>query len=96
MYNDIIMIIISVLAVYGAYALIREVAMLFSRKHRIVAAIRIKDGMLEDNDAIVVAEQYIASHSFLERTPVLICEREVPKDIENYGYDVYIKFTEET
>ncbi|MBQ8837109.1 MAG: hypothetical protein IJ002_06350 [Clostridia bacterium] len=95
MYNDIVIIILCVFAVYGAYALLREISMLFSRKNRVAAAVRVKSNEQLQNDAIVTAEQYIATHTFLERAPVLLCDGCVPNDLKKYGYEIYIKQTEE-
>lgn len=95
MYNDIVMIILCVFAVYGAYALLREISMLFSRKNRVAAAVRIKRNERLQNDAVIIAEQYIATHAFLERAPVFLCDGDVPRDLQKYGYDIYIKQTEE-
>lgn len=94
-YNDIVIIVLCVFAVYGAYALFREISMLFSRKNRVAAAVRIKDDEQLQNDAVVIAEQYIATHTFLERAPVLLCDKYVPSDLQKYGYEIYIKQTEE-
>jgi len=96
-YNDIILIFICVFAVYGAYALIRELGMLVCGKNRIVAAIRINSQMCEDeqNDALILADNYISSYGFLERAPIIICDSESTNDLERYGYEVYIRQTEE-
>ncbi len=94
-YNDIIIIILCVFAVYGAYALLREIAMLFSKRNRVAAAIRVKNDERCQNDSVVTAEQYIATHCFLEREPVFICDGGVPENLKKYGYEIYVKQTEE-
>ena len=96
MYNDIAVIFLCVLAVYGAYALFREISMVFSRKNRIVAAVRVKSSTQLQSDDIVIAEKYVASHSFLDKKPVLLFDGEVPEELKKYGYDIYIKYKEKT
>ncbi len=97
MYNDIILIFLCVFAVYGAYAAVREIGMLFCRKKRVAAAIRIKTDASEDdrNEMIMTAENYISSHSFLERAPIIISDKETAKYLKRYGYEIYVKYTEE-
>ena len=97
MYNDIILIFLCVFAVYGVYSLVREFWMLICRKNKIAAAIRIDSQMRENdiNDAILFAENYISSYSFLERMPIIICDGENAKYLKRYGYDIYIRQTEE-
>ena len=97
MYNDIIMIFLCVFAVYGVYALLREIGAVVCRKNRIVAAIKVCSEMCEDdiNDAVIFAENYISSYSFLERAPIIVCDSENAKFLKRYGYDIYIKQTEE-
>ena len=67
--------------------------MLLSRKYRVVAAVRVDEKNIDD--AIVVAEQYIATHVFLERRLVLLCENDISSELCKCGYEIYIKQTEE-
>ena len=92
-YNDTIMIILCVFVVYGAYAFFREIFLLFSKKRCVVAAVRIKSDA--DIERTILAEQYISTYSFLDRAPVLLCEKDLSEDLKKYGYEVYIKQTEE-
>ena len=93
MYNDIIMIVLCVFAVYGAYALFKEIFMLFYRDHSVVVAVRVDNSLYEDN--IVLAEKCIADNCLLEKYPVLLCVDTVPEDLSKYGYEIYVKYTEE-
>ena len=97
MYNDIILIFLCVFAVYGAYAIIREMIMLLCRKSRVAAAVRIYSDMSDDeqNDAIMLVENYVCSNSFLERAPIIICDSESAEHLQRYGYEIYIRYTEE-
>ncbi len=96
MYNDIIIIFICTFAIYGIYAFLREVCMLFMRKKRVVAAIRVGNDISLREEKIANAERLIDFHYFLERKPVLLCDIEGAKENSNYGYDVYIKYTEDS
>lgn len=95
-YNDSIMILFSVLAVFGAYALLREIAMLFGRKSRVVAAVRIRADMDVDarTDAVRIAEELAGSDRRFESAPVLLCDVPVPKDLQDYGYEIYVRQTD--
>lgn len=97
MYNDIVMITLCVFAVYGVYALFREISMLFSRKIRVFAAVRINSKMSKDerNDALLAAENFIHYHSFLERAPIIINEGVSSQELKKYGYKIYELQTEE-
>lgn len=90
MYN-ILVIIVCVLSVYGAYAVIREIALAFFRKKQIVAAVRV---CTELSDAIALAETYTQKYTYFEKKAVLLCDTEIPSDIELYGMDVYIRMPE--
>lgn len=96
MYNNTIMIVFCVLAVFGAYALLREIVMLLCRKSRAVAAVRIRAEMDADAcaDAVRFAEQLAGTNRQLERAPVLLCDAPVPKDLQNYGYEIYVRQTD--
>ena len=91
------MIVLSIFAVYGAYALLREIAMLFSRKSRVVVAVRISGKMDSEqrSNAIITAENYIHYNSFLERVPIIISEDLSAKELKKYGFKVYGPLTEE-
>lgn len=95
-YNDSMMILFSVLAVFGAYALLREIAMLFGRKSRVVAAVRIRADMDADarTDAVRLAEQLAQTNRQMESAPVLLSDVPVPKDLQNYGYEIYVRQTD--
>ena len=97
MYNDIVLIILCVFAVYGVYSVFREIGMLLCRKNRIAAAVSISSEMSENqiNDALVFAHNSVCSYSFLERAPVIICDREKADSLKIYGYEIYVKFAEE-
>ena len=97
MYNDIVLIFLCIFAVYGVYSVFREIEMLLCRRNRIAAAIKISLEMDENriNEAIVFAQNCVYSYSFLERAPVIICDRENADCLQKYGYDVYVKFAEE-
>ena len=93
MYNDLILIIISVFAVFGAYAVIREIVMLFVKNTDIVYAVRLRG----DGDALRVEEalakaEYLAQTDFeTESRPVLLLDGGDAEDAERYGYEVYVK-----
>lgn len=89
MYNSLV-ILFCVLSVYGAYAFLREIALAFARKKRIVAAIRVASDLA---DRIAVAEYYTQKYTCFERQSVLLCDSEPPEDIKTYGIDVYVKFS---
>ncbi len=97
MYNDIILILLCVFAVYGVYSVFREIGMLLCRKNRVAAAVNISLDMSENqiNDALVFAQNSVYSYSFLERAPVIICDREKADCLKRYGYEIYVKFAEE-
>ncbi len=95
-YNNGIMILLCTLAVFGAYALLRELVLLLFRKNRIVAAVRIHADMDADarTDAVRLAEQLAGSRRQMERAPVLLSDVPVPKDLEAYGYAIYVRQTD--
>lgn len=71
--------------------------MLLCRKNCIAAAVRISSRMNENeiNDALNTAQNSVYSYSFLERAPIIICERENADGLQRYGYEIYVKFAEE-
>ena len=75
-------------AVYGAYAFLREIKAAFARKKQLVAAVRIEENLA---DAISHAEFYTQKYTYLESRAVLLCDAEIPTDIEQYGLDIYVK-----
>lgn len=93
---NMIMILFSVLAVLGAYALLRELVMVLGRKSRAVAAVRIRADMDADarTDAVRLAEQIAETNRQLESAPVLLCDTPVPKELQNYGYEIYVRQTD--
>ena len=90
MYNSII-ILFCVFAVYGAYAMLREISLLLIRKNRIVAAVRLDSTVA---DRMVLAESITQKCASFERYPVLLCEEDPFEDIEKYGMDIYVKCRE--
>ena len=95
MYNDIIIIAVCIFAIYGIYVLLREVCMLFLGERQIVAAIRVENDCYLYPERISEVNELIDSTFFLERTPILLCDRDVAHNFKNYGYDVYVKYTED-
>lgn len=93
MYNDSIMILLCVFAVYGAYALLREAAILILRKSCAVAAVRILSDMDADTcrEAIRTGEEIASTHLHFERKPVLLCEIPPSAELSEYGYEIYVK-----
>lgn len=93
MYNDLIMIGISVFAVFGAYAVIREIVMLFTKTNGIVYAVRLRSGDDELHIAETLAKaEYLAQTDRLtENRPVLLLDGGEAEGAEKYGYEVYIK-----
>ena len=86
MYNSLI-ILLCVLAVYGAYALFREFLFLFIRKKKMITAIRVQTGFAED---LADAEYFAQTHRLFESRPILLCDTNPPADIHKYGMDVYV------
>lgn len=84
------MILLCVFAVYGAYAVFRELALVFARKKQVVAAVRLGSDLA---DRLAVAEYYTQKYTYLEGRPVLLCDSEPPRGIEKYGMDVYWKMS---
>lgn len=97
MYNEIILIILSVFAVFGMYSAIREFFVLFCEKSQLVVAIRIAADSQDENinDSLIVAYGYIDEHYILERRPVFICDDLNSECIGTLQHDVYVKYTEE-
>ena len=93
MYNNLI-IFVCVLAVYGAYALAREIIMLFSRKNKLIIAIDVTENTDVAED-ISLAEFYIQKHLVVCGRPVLICKTEETEKYAKYGYDIYVRSGEE-
>ena len=93
MYNDIVMIILCVFAVYGVYSVIREIVMLLTKRNNFILAIKVDSKTV--NEDIVLAEQYLEENSVLNKKPVLLCDTEMAEEIKKYGYEVFVKLTEE-
>lgn len=86
-YNSLV-ILLCVFAVYGAYAIFREIALACARKKQIAAAVRVTSELM---DKIAVAEYYTQKYTYFESRPVLLCDTDPPTDIQKYGLDVYVK-----
>ena len=93
-YNDIITIIVCMFAVYGAYAFLKEIIMFCLKKFKVTVAVRVSDKSDLFN-TLAAADFYISTYAFLEKKPVLLCESNDAELLKKYGYDVYIKQTEE-
>ena len=93
MYNDLILIVISVFAVFGAYAVIREIVMLFVKNTDIVYAVRLRgdSDTLRVEEALAKAEYLAQTDLQTESRPVLLLDGGDAEDAERYGYEVYIK-----
>lgn len=93
MYHDLILIFISVFAVFGVYTAIRDVTMLFVKSADVVIAVRLR----ADCDALCLEEtlakaEHMAQTDFqTENRPVLLLDGGDADDAERYGYEVYIK-----
>lgn len=88
-YNSLI-ILLCVLAVYGAYALFRELLVILSRNKVVSLSVKVKD-MNELQDMLSVAEYYTQKYSFFDNKVIVVCEAENAGKIEKYGFDVYVK-----
>ena len=97
LYNDIVMIILCIFAVFGFYSLLREFSMLFSRRSRVSAAVFVNSEMSRDeiNEVILNAEDYIYNHSFLHRYPIIINDGKSFDELKRYGCNIYVEQTEE-
>lgn len=94
MYNGFI-ILICVFAVYGAYALFRELSAVLLRNNRLVIAIEVTDEETIQ-DSMVLAEAYIQNNRCFKGKPVLLCEDEDTEKYIKYGLDVYTKSGKES
>ena len=93
MYNNLI-ILVCIFAVYGAYAFLREIIMIFSRKNKLVIAINVTENADIAED-LSLAEFYIQKNLVFCGKPILICKAEEIKTCKKYGYDIYIESGEE-
>ena len=85
-YNDFILILLSVFAVFGVYAVIREIVMACTKSRGILYAVRFAAG-----DDALKAEYLAAKCPDAERRPVvLVCSTDA-REAEKFGYEVYIK-----
>ncbi len=89
MYNSLI-ILLCVLAVYGAYSLLRETLALFCKKRIISLAVRTND-LSELKDMLSLAEQHAQKFGFIDNKVIVICDEDKANDFKNYGFEVYIK-----
>lgn len=92
-YNDCILILLSVFAVFGAYAVIREIVMACTRSRGILYAVRFAAGDDEMQTAeLLLKAAYLAErHRGVEHRPAVLADRESAREAEKFGYDVYIK-----
>ena len=89
MYNSFI-ILLCVLAVYGAYSLSREIVALFCKKRLISLAVRTNE-IGELKDILSVAEYHTQKFGFIDNKVVVICDENKACDFEEYGFEVYVK-----
>lgn len=92
-YNDFILILLSVFAVFGVYAVIREIVMACTKSRGILYAVRFAAGDDEMHTAelLLKAEYLAAKCPDAERRPVvLVCSTDA-REAEKFGYEVYIK-----
>ena len=92
-YNDLILILLSVFAVFGIYAVIREIVMACTKSRGIVYAVRFAagDDAMRTAELLLKAEYLAAKCPDAERRPVvLVCSTDA-REAEKFGYEVYIK-----
>ena len=92
-YNDLILILLSVFAVFGVYAVIREIVMACTKSRGILYAVRFSSGDEEMRIAemLLKAEHLAGKSRDTERRPVLLTDSGSAREAEKFGYEVYIK-----
>ena len=89
MYNTLV-IILCVLAVYGAYSLSREMFVIFCKKKIVSLAVRTNE-ISELKDILSVTEQHAQKFGFIDNKVVVICDESRADDFEEHGFEVYVK-----
>ena len=89
MYNTLI-ILLCVLAVYGAYSLLREILVIFCKKKIVSLAVRTNE-ISELKDILSVTEQHAQKFSFIDDKMIVICDEAKADEFEEYGFEVYIR-----
>ena len=92
-YNDLILILLSVFSVFGVYTVIREIVMLATQSRGIVYAVRFASGDDEMRTAemLLKAEHLAGKSGETERHPVVLTDRAGARAAEKFGYEVYVK-----
>ena len=91
-YNDLILILLSVFAVFGIYAVIREIVMACTKSRGIVYAVRFAAGdEMRTAELLLKAEHLAGKCRDTERHPVLLTDSTGSRAAEKFGYEVYVK-----
>lgn len=92
-YNDFILILLSVFAVFGVYAVIREIVMACTKNRGILYAVQFAAGDDEMHTAelLLKAEYLAAKCPDAARRPVVLTCIADAREAEKFGYEVYIK-----
>lgn len=92
-YNDLILILLSVFAVFGVYALIREIVMVCTKSRGIVYAVRFSasDDEMRTVERLLKVAYLAGKDHDAEPHPILLASRAEAREAEKYGYEVYIK-----
>ena len=92
-YNDLILILLSVFAVFGIYAVIREIVMACTKSRGIVYAVRFAagDDEMRTAELLLKAEHLAGKCRDTERHPVLLTDSTGSREAEKVGYEVYVK-----
>ena len=93
-YNTFI-IFVCVFAVYGAYALLKELSVLLLRKNKLVIAIEAADDE-EVKNMLLLAESYIQNSKCFCAKPILLCKDGNTYEYIKYGLDIYKKSGKES
>lgn len=93
MYNDLILVLLSVFAVFGVYALIREIVMVCTKSRGIVYAVRFaaSDDEMQTVERLLKVAYLAEKDHDVESRPILLASRADAREAEKYGYEVYIK-----
>lgn len=92
-YNDLILILLSVFAVFGIYAVIREIVMACTKSRGIVYAVRFSagDDAMRTAEVLLKAEHLAGKCRDTERRPVLLTDSAGAREAGKFGYEVYVK-----